>query len=120
MLRHRAYNKLLHALTLTFLTLLAGSAFGQSPSTRPESQQKDVATAEPAPVTPESKVAAAEPRRSDLESEVTSLKAENAAVRELLRKMEEQQKVLMEQMDRLQRRLDGPPIAAVQSVGQTP
>ena len=35
------------------------------------------------------------------------MKAENAAVRELLRKMEEQQKTLLEQVDRLQRRLDG-------------
>ena len=35
------------------------------------------------------------------------MKAENAAVRELLRKMEEQQKTLLEQVERLQRRLDG-------------
>jgi hypothetical protein len=35
------------------------------------------------------------------------VKAENAEVRELLRKMEEQQKILLEQVDRLQRRLDG-------------
>ena len=35
------------------------------------------------------------------------MKADNAAVREQLRKMEEQQKALVEIVDRLQRRLDG-------------
>jgi hypothetical protein len=35
------------------------------------------------------------------------LKAENAAVRALLRRMEEQQRALLEQVDRMQRRLDG-------------
>ena len=45
--------------------------------------------------------------KEPLKSEVDTLKAENAVVRELLRKMEEQQKALLEQVDRLQRRLDG-------------
>jgi len=36
-----------------------------------------------------------------LNSELDTLKAENAVVRELLRKMEEQQKALLEQVDRL-------------------
>jgi hypothetical protein len=44
---------------------------------------------------------------SDLESDVAALKADNAAVREQLRRMEEQQKALLELVDRLQRRLDG-------------
>ena len=48
-----------------------------------------------------------EPKRNDLKDEIEAVKAENAAVRELLRKMEEQQKTLLEQVDRLQRRLDG-------------
>jgi hypothetical protein len=50
------------------------------------------------------------------------MKADNAAVREQLRKMEEQQKALLELVDRLQRRLDGtavpappPPNAQVQA-----
>src|SRR5580765_4198301 len=43
----------------------------------------------------------------DLQSEIEAVKTENAAVRELLRKMAEQQKMLLEQVDRLQRRLDG-------------
>src|SRR5512145_324240 len=54
----------------------------------------------------------AQPRPSDLRSELDILKAENAAVRELLKKMEEQQKALLEQVDRLQRRLDGAPDAS--------
>jgi hypothetical protein len=45
--------------------------------------------------------------QGDLKSEVDSLKAENAAVRELLRKLEEQQRVLLDHVERLQRRLDG-------------
>jgi hypothetical protein len=48
---------------------------------------------------------------SDVKSEVEALKAENAAVRELLRKVEEQQKALVDQIDRLQRRLDGVALA---------
>ncbi len=43
----------------------------------------------------------------DLESEIEAVKAENATFRELLRKMEEQQKMLLEQVARLQRWLDG-------------
>jgi hypothetical protein len=43
----------------------------------------------------------------DLESEVEGLKAENAAVRELLRQMGEQQKALLEQVESMQRRLAG-------------
>ena len=41
---------------------------------------------------------------SDLKSEVDALKAENAAVRELLHKLEEQQKALLAQLDLMQRR----------------
>src|SRR6476660_7342888 len=52
----------------------------------------------------------------DLQSEIETVKTENAAVRELLRKMEEQQKMLLEQVDRLQRRLDGVPTVADASV----
>src|SRR4030095_4380069 len=47
------------------------------------------------------------------------MKAENAAVRELLRKMEEQQKTLLEQVERLQRRLDGGTATDV-SIGRQP
>ncbi len=43
---------------------------------------------------------------------------ENAVIRELLRKMEEQQKILLEQVNRLQRRLDGGAATDVSIAGQ--
>ena len=46
------------------------------------------------------------------------MKAENAAVREHLRKMEEQQKALLELVERLQRRLDGVTTADVAHTDQ--
>ncbi len=55
----------------------------------------------------------------DIESEVANLKAENAAVREQLRKMEEQQKLLLEQFERLQRRLDGAAVADAKPTAPT-
>ena len=78
---------------LLALFLLATTAFAQSPTTSADSEQKKVTTEESKP--------------NDLQNEITNLKAENAAVRALLHKMEEQQKTLLEQVDRLQRRLDG-------------
>jgi hypothetical protein len=120
MFRHCTYINRLVILTLTSVTLCAGSAFGQSPATRPDSQQKEVTDAQetrlsnpeiPASETDSSgtknKAAAGKPGANDLQGEVETLKAENTAVREQLRKMEEQQKMLLEQVDRLTRRLDG-------------
>ena len=118
----RAYIKLSVVLALTSVALFTTSAFGQSPATRPNSTDKGIAAAqesrsgnpenkvaasEPKPGSAENKVAADEPKPKDLKDEIEAVKAENAAVRELLRKMEEQQKTLLEQVDRLQRRLDG-------------
>lgn len=80
------------------MMLSSVSAFGQSPAIN--STDKRIAAAE-------KRVAADEPKPKDLQSEVEAMKAENAAVRELLRKMEEQQKRLLEQVDRLERRLAG-------------
>src|SRR3954452_10622510 len=117
-LTHHMYMNLLVALAVTSVTLFASSAFGQSPATRPDSRQTEVAPEEPKPNRPENKVAAEEPRPTDLKSDVEAMKAENAAVRELLRKMEEQQKALLEQVDRLQRRLDGPATADVRPAAQ--
>ena len=57
-------------------------------------------------IKPEKKAAAENPRPDAIEKEITAMKADNAAVREQLRKMEEQQKVLLDLVDRLQRRLD--------------
>jgi hypothetical protein len=92
--------------------LVASPAFAQSLPTQPTnltaaSQEPRLNKTEPEP-TPdkEKKVATDEARRGDLQNEVEALKAENAAVRDLLGKMTEQQQKLLEQVDRLQRRLD--------------
>lgn len=107
---------------LLVVSLLATSAVGQSPATKPNSIDKGIAAAqepslrnlenkaaaaEPNAGSEENRAAAKEPKSDDLKNEIEKVKAENAAVRELLRKMEEQQKTLLEQVDRLQRRLDG-------------
>jgi hypothetical protein len=90
------------------------SVYGQSSATGPNSTDKPivaqgsqvgVTTSEPKPGIAKNK--ADDPKSNDLKDEIEAVKAENAAVREVLRKMEEQQKLLIEQLDRLQRRLDG-------------
>jgi hypothetical protein len=91
MLRRRAHIKLFVVPMLISMTLLEGSAFAQSQATG---------------------------RARDLEGEVQTLKAENAVVRELLRKMEEQQRALLEQVEGLRRRLDGVTTAVVRSDAQ--
>src|SRR4029077_11203919 len=63
-------------------------------------------------------VAAEDPKPKDLQSEIEAVKAENTEVRELLRKMEEQQKILLEQVERLQKRLDGGAARDVSVAGQ--
>ena len=129
----RAYIALSVALALTSFALFTTSAFGQSPATGPNSTDKPivaaqgsrlgnpenkVATSEPKPGRAADKVASDEPKPKDLQSEIEAVKAENAVVRELLRKMEEQQKTLLEQVDRLQRRFDGGKAADVSLTGQ--
>jgi hypothetical protein len=89
MSRSAVHIKLLFALMFSSVTLSTSSAFAQSQESRPDTRLEHVT------------------------SDVDTLKAENAAVRELLRKMEEQQRVLLEQVDRLQRRLDGAATAVV-------
>jgi len=89
MLGRPARIKLFRALLMTTV-MSASSAFAQSAAMPP-------------------------PRPSDLESEVETLKAENAVVREALRKMDEQQKALLEQVDRLQKRIDGVSAAVAQA-----
>ena len=111
----RAFIKASVALALTSVAFFTTSAFGQSPAARPNST---VAVSEPKPGSAENNVAAEEPKPKDLQSEIEAVKTENAAVRELLRKMEEQQKILLEQVDRLQRRLDGGTAADVSTASQ--
>jgi hypothetical protein len=94
MLRRAAHITLFIAVMWTSVTSFAGSAFAQSRATRSDGEQQG-------------EMAADEPRTGDLKNEVDILKAENAVVRELLRRMEEQQRALLAQVDRLQRRLDG-------------
>src|SRR5262245_14654969 len=54
---------------------------------------------------------------SSLENEVAGLRAENVALQEQLRQLEEQQKTLLEQVDRMQRRLDAVTPAVAQPSG---
>jgi hypothetical protein len=119
----RAYIKFAAVSALTSFALFTSSAYGQSSATGPNGTDKPIVAAaqgsqvgnadnsfgasEPKPVSAPDKVAADKPKSKDLKDEIEAVKAENAVVRELLRKMEEQQKTLLEQVDRLQRRLDG-------------
>ena len=66
------------ALALTLVTSVTTSAFGQAPEVKPQ----------------------------DPQSESEAVKAENLALRERLRQIEEQQKTLLEQVERLQRPAD--------------
>src|SRR5215213_7736327 len=102
------------------LMLLSISVSGQSPTTQAGSSDKPIVAAQgPRPVNQENKVVDDPPKPKDLESQVAAVKAENEAFRESLRKMEEQQKVLLEMMDRLQRKLDGAAIVDVSGTAQS-
>src|SRR5215204_5811744 len=121
MLANCASIKLKVTLVLTALTFFTMSANAQStPAPAANSDKPTVAAQGPRPVNQENKVADDPPKPNDLESQVAAVKAENEAFRESLRKMEEQQKVLLEIMDRLQRKLDGVPIADVSRTAQLP
>src|SRR6185369_7606891 len=113
MLISRASFRLSAALAFASVMCLTASAYGQSPPIRPGAPDREVSAAE-------KRVVTEKPRPVDLEDEVAAVKAENAAVRAQLRKMEEQQKTLLELMDRLQRRLDGPPIADTSRAAPSP
>ena len=111
----RAYLKASVALALTSVAIFTTSASGQSPAAPPDST---VAVSVPVPGSAEGTTAAEALKSNDLASEIEAVKTENAAVRELLRRMAEQQQILLEQVDRLQRRLDGGAATAVSTVGQ--
>lgn len=88
--------------------------------TKSASTDKQVPAAETKGVVADNKVPAADakrtaddPKPADLQSEIAAVKAENAAVREMLRKMAEQQKLLLEQVERMQKRLDDNATASV-------
>lgn len=112
----RGYIQLSAILVLTSVFLFTTPVFAQSPATSTATADKIAAnktTAESRDASPGSRAGEKEstedpnPKTKDLQVEIDAVKAENAAVREQLRKMEEQQKLLLEQFDRLQRRLDG-------------
>src|SRR5437762_1536456 len=114
MWRRRAYVRLSVALALASMTFFATSGYGQSIATQPGAPDKEVvAPQRPRSNNPEKLVVADGARPVDLEKEVTAVKAENAAVREQLRRVEEQQKTLLELVERLQQRLDGAKAADV-------
>jgi hypothetical protein len=89
------------------VTLLVSSANGQTAGPQRGSPEKEVNATRPSQPNNSEGVVTPASRTSDLESDIAALKVDNAAVREQLRKMEEQQKTLLELVDRLQRRLDG-------------
>jgi hypothetical protein len=109
------------ALALTSVTLFVTSAYGQSSATPPDSPGNEVAAAQGSQLSnPGEKFLPEKPRPIDLEDKVAAVMADNAAVREQLRKMEEQQKTLLELVDRLERRLDGSTVAEVSPPAQPP
>jgi hypothetical protein len=93
MFRDAARLRLPLALTLIWVVAPAGSAQAQPRSPLPDGRPTDAAPEAPPP--------------GDMRSELDTLRAENAAVRALLLEMQTQQKALLDQVDRLQRRLDG-------------
>jgi len=103
------------ALALTSVAFVTASAAGQSPTAATNSA---VAIAEPKAGTAANKGTAVPPTPTELQREIEAVKTENVAFRELLRKMEEQQTRLLEQVDRLQRRLFGDTTTDVATASQ--
>jgi hypothetical protein len=119
MLVHRASIKLTVILTLTAVALFTTSASGQSTTTQPGNSDKGTVAAQGSRLgNQENKAAAEATKPSDLESQVAAVKAENATFREVLRKMEDQQKALLELVDRLQRKLDDFAVGKVAQIDQ--
>jgi len=100
------------ALALTSVTLFVTSAYGQSPASPPDSPRNEVAAAQGSQLSnPGEKFLPEKPRPIELEDKVAAVMADNAAVREELRKMKEQQRTLLDLVDRLQRKLEGSTVA---------
>jgi hypothetical protein len=99
-----AYIKLSIVLALTSVTLFTTSASGQSLATEPNKIDNGTA----------------EPDAGSAEDEIEALKTENAAVRELLRKMEEQQKTLLERVDLLRALTNSPAVAIPANASDQP
>ena len=113
MLRRRVYIRLSITFAFALMALFTTSVCGQSPA-QPASSNNDTAAGQgPRLNNPEKRAVSDVRRTDDMENDVAAIKAENAVVREQLRKMEEQQKALLELVERLQQRLDGNSIADV-------
>lgn len=107
MLVHRSSIGLTVVIAFMLLTLRVASASGQSTTRSANSDKETVVVQGPRSGNQEYKITATEASKSsDLESEVSAVKAENAAFREALRKMEEQQKALLEMVERLEKKFD--------------
>ena len=116
---HRASIRLTVIIALGAVTLFAASALGQSTTTLPKDTDKEPITAQRSRLDNQGNNGDVEiPKPSDLETQVAAVKAENAAVREQLRKMEAQQKALLELVERLQQRLDGSAIVEAPRTAQ--
>jgi hypothetical protein len=115
---HRASILRTVTLALSAATLLASSARGQTTTIQPVNSNKETVARGSRLEKQENKVGTDAPRVGDLESQVEAVKAENAAFRESLRRMEEQQKALLEIVERLQKKLDDSAPANVQVTGQ--
>jgi hypothetical protein len=109
-----AYIRLSIVLALTTMMLFATSSYGQSPAPPPGKPDNEVAAVRDSLLhKPEKESLPEKPRPIDLENEVAAVMADNAAVREELRKMEEQQRALLERVNRLERKLGGSAVAEI-------
>ena len=114
-----AYIRLSVSLALTSVTLFVTSTYGQSPANISGSPNNQVAAAQGFQLgKPGNSFLVQKPRSIDLEAEVATVKADNAAIREQLRRMEEQQRALLELVDQLQKRLSGSTVAEVPHAAQ--
>ncbi len=96
-------------------------AYGQSQANPPESADKTVASAQvPLLSKLEKEYLPEKPRPMDLEDKIAAVMADNAAVREELSRMEEQQRALLELVDQLQKQLNGSPVAELPRPAQPP
>ena len=106
MLVHRSSIELTVVLAFMLLTLLGASASGQSTGPRSANSDKETVQGSRSGNQEYKDVATEASKSGDLESEVSAVKAENAAFREALRKMEAQQKALLEMLERLEKKFD--------------
>ena len=121
-------------LTFASIILFAISAAGQSPSTQTKNTEKESADLQGSRSIPESEVATADAKTSlvmqskavpsstpadDLQNDLEAVKAENAIIREQVRLLMEQQRKTLDQVGRLQRRLDNESKTDPQSGGAT-